>query len=220
MRYFEITEQINKEDNISTIVSTLLYECSDIIKEYKKTSKVLYHGMGEMGLNRISKSFGFVIPRENRMPKNSSEEFQKAIDFYLVENKFKALRSNSYFTTSGIENTRLYGKTFVVFPSNGYNFTWFKNVDDLYSFDDEYLMNVQDYYETKIDDTMSPNQKEEIKKKINKKVISDIMAKAQPSKMNLNLAIDSGHEIMFTGKFYYVDYKYFSDNIKDFEVLF
>lgn len=111
---------------VDKLVKTIAKECSKAIAFYRKAETVLFRG--------ISKSAGDAFVGrswENREPKDSSAELQKYYDMILKKNGFKALRSNSIFTTSDINQASNYGDLYIIFPKNGSAFHWNRNVDDL-----------------------------------------------------------------------------------------
>jgi hypothetical protein len=93
--------------------------CSDFIKEAKACDKFLFRGMS-IGADVI-----YGKPHTNRMTKDTGADTQKLFDKFLTLTGFKALRSNSIFVTPRFSHARNYGeKTYVIFPRNGFNFTW------------------------------------------------------------------------------------------------
>lgn len=100
--------------------------CGEYLKAVRETGKVLYRGQHE------SKSPIFVgYPREDRRPKDSDGEAQKLYDKYLTIMGFKALRSNSIFTSSSEKQAGDYGEIYAIFPKDGFSFTWSTKESDL-----------------------------------------------------------------------------------------
>ena len=93
-------------------------ECSKFLVEVKKANKFLYRGMDNDHPVVYGRS------HEKRDPKDTSERTQKEIDKILSDAGFKALRSNSIFTTGDYGRAGGYGDVYIIFPRNGYNFTW------------------------------------------------------------------------------------------------
>jgi hypothetical protein len=102
--------------------------CSDALSVMKETGKLLYRG-----IRRRSAQFPIFHgrSRENRKTLDSSEKTQLTIDFYLGNSGFTALRSNSIFCTSKSSFATNYGTVYLIFPFNGFDFTWSEVIDDL-----------------------------------------------------------------------------------------
>lgn len=100
--------------------------CSDFLKSAQAADKFLYRGQ------RDTKLPVFVgRPRADREPKDSSVEAQKLADKCLTIMGFKALRSNSIFTSADYSQADNYGTVYAIFPKNGFDFTWSPKHDDL-----------------------------------------------------------------------------------------
>ena len=66
-----------------------------------------------------------------REPKDSDAEAQALYDKILAKSGFKALRSNSIFTTTEIWQASEYGELYYIFPKNGFAYHWNKHNQDL-----------------------------------------------------------------------------------------
>ena len=100
--------------------------CSEFLKSAQAADKFLYRGQ------RDTKLPVFVgRPRADREPKDSSVEAQKLADKCLTIMGFKALRSNSIFTSADYNQADNYGTVYAIFPKNGFDFTWSPKHDDL-----------------------------------------------------------------------------------------
>lgn len=177
MRYSEIannTSMLSDEEFLKRIST----ECSDILKYYKK-GKVLYRGLDE------NSTYVEGEATKKRTPMNMEEVLSVNIDSWLSEHGFKAIRNNSYFATSKKEDASFYGNPYVIFPKNGFEYTWFINSNDLY-----YTASEMDNYPD-ID-------------------INYLMKEVKPSQNNLLIAINSGKELMFTGSYYAINGKQFT----------
>jgi hypothetical protein len=110
----------------------------------------------------------------------------------LKEAGFEALRSNSLFCTGDIRRAEDYGEPYVIFPKNGFKFTWsWKNVD-YFSRDDAYY---------------------------NRMNADEFIRYEGLSNINLNGAIVSGNAVLIKGKFIAINEKYFVRS-KIWELLF
>jgi hypothetical protein len=122
-----IPDVYNQADNMKAdkFYSLIERDCSDALYAMKKTGKLLYRGIKGHQLDIFhGKS------RNYRQPLDSYENTQKNIDFYLRNSGFTALRSNSIFCTSG-HAAGGYGTTYLIFPIDGFDFTWSEIIGDL-----------------------------------------------------------------------------------------
>jgi hypothetical protein len=99
--------------------------CQQFLKYSRQTKKFLYHGSNYSKYSKYSLS----NTRTNRTPKDTQVGVQKAVDEYLTLRGFKALRSNSLFCTSDQIITQDFGEDFIIFPIDGFNYTWSKHSD-------------------------------------------------------------------------------------------
>lgn len=105
---------------------TIETQCSQALSIFKSEKKFLYRGI------RNTPYDAFVgKPRQDRKPKDSSVGQQERLDTALASAGFKALRKNSIFATSVGSRAAMYGQVFLVFPKNGFHFTWSTRFDDL-----------------------------------------------------------------------------------------
>jgi hypothetical protein len=99
--------------------------CSEYLSSVQQTHKFLFRGQDD-ALQPIFVAY----PRPDRKPRNSDPEAQKLMDGYLKALGFKALRSNSIFTSTDYRQATEYGDVFAIFPKNGFSFTWSTEHDD------------------------------------------------------------------------------------------
>jgi len=101
--------------------------CSNIIETYNYENRYLYHGM------RSTHSHIFMAQtREDRLPRDTPEYVQIKLDKILASQGFTALRSNSIFCTSDFKFVHDYGSPFMIFPINGFTYTWNTTAKDLF----------------------------------------------------------------------------------------
>jgi len=101
--------------------------CSQYLAAVKEANgRLLFRGQDD-----AAQPIFVAYPRLDREPKDSDPEAQKLIDKYLSALGFKALRSNSLFTTSSENNASNYGTVYAIFPKNGFEYTWSTKHDDL-----------------------------------------------------------------------------------------
>lgn len=100
--------------------------CGEALKSIKEAQKLIFRGQDD-----ASHPVFVGYPRSDRVPKDSNLEAQKLLDTYLSTMGFKALRSNSIFTTSDMNQAGDFGDLYAIFPKDGFNFTWSPTVSDL-----------------------------------------------------------------------------------------
>lgn len=136
MRNFINIIQENSDENYSDRLvrfwsewKKMRKECSDILKIYSKTGRPLIRAINKNELPEVFRS----------VSKNRSEEKgerREEVDAWFTEHGFKALRYNSIFCSNTIDQAFVYagdqGKVFYIFPTNGFQYTWYQNSTDLY----------------------------------------------------------------------------------------
>lgn len=121
--------------------------CSEFLKAVHETGKFLYRGQMDESLPVFVGN-----PRTGRQTTDSDPKAQALLDKYFTLMGFKALRSNSIFTTSDEHHASGYGKIYAIFPKNGFSFTWSTEHNDLVLNDVGELENIDDDYEYLGDD--------------------------------------------------------------------
>lgn len=105
----------------------ILDNCRDALAIMKQTKKTLYRGMSGRRLIAFT-----AIPRSDRQPTTSDPKVQEMMDDILRAGGINALRSNSIFCSGDIQQAKVYGHVYVVFPYDGFEFSWSEVVHDLY----------------------------------------------------------------------------------------
>ncbi len=100
------------------IIKYIQTYCSDFLPIYKKFGP-LFRGM--QGSENVATVWSSPVGRQ---PKDTDRLFQKAIDKKLKEAGFTALRSNSAFCTSSHRFASQFNDTHIIFPKNGFTYTW------------------------------------------------------------------------------------------------
>jgi hypothetical protein len=120
----------NQEDRIVRFIKT---NCTDILQIYKDHD-FLYRGIHSVEPILFGKEV------KNRMPVDSNEKASELLDSALSKVGFTALRSNSIFCTSdkliasnysNDHDKTNHGKVYVIFPLNGFSYTWCRRALDL-----------------------------------------------------------------------------------------
>jgi hypothetical protein len=103
------------------LVQTIQKECSQALKAFKSTGKILFRGLKKSKTNTpayVGRSWN------ERKTMNSEPEGQKVFDYALQKMGISALRSNSIFTTSDSNQASGYGNLYIIIPKNGFQFSW------------------------------------------------------------------------------------------------
>lgn len=119
-----------KMDNLFKALSK---HCKEIIKVYKElnkntftTQRFIYRG------TRSSEDALYGKPFEARKPKDSNTELHDMVNATLKHNGFEANRENAMFVTGDRSQASGYGYSlYVMFPVDGFKFTWSQTVKDL-----------------------------------------------------------------------------------------
>ena len=112
-------------DGVDKLAKTIAKECSQIIPLYRKTKLALLRGMDNSTTAFVGRSW------ENRKTKDSDHKLQAYFDMYLKSQGFKALRSNSIFTTTDESQANEYGEIYYIYPKNGFAYHWYTEQTDL-----------------------------------------------------------------------------------------
>jgi hypothetical protein len=132
MRLYELKPGRKKEFHPSNTeepqsFTTFLANCSESIAAMREAKSFLYrgtYGAHDIFLGR---------PRENRKTTDTSPTLQKEWDKIYTSAGFTALRSNSIFCSADIHVADSYGHSYIIFPINGFSFTWSPKIYDLYN---------------------------------------------------------------------------------------
>lgn len=109
--------------------SRFLADCSESIVAMQEAKKFLYRGLNLAEEYDVFKGRS----RKNREAKDTSNKMQKAMDDLYMKAGFKALRSNSIFCSSEYNTAESYGDVYIIFPVNGFSFTWSPKIYDFYN---------------------------------------------------------------------------------------
>lgn len=94
-------------------------ECASFLNDVKATKRFLYRGMSG------SEPVLIGYPHEQRQVKDTKSKNQELFDERLKMCGFKALRSNSIFTTGSRSQAKSYSDSvYLIFPKDGYDFSW------------------------------------------------------------------------------------------------
>jgi len=101
--------------------------CSDILSVYQNINRFLYRGIDGATAPLI-----FGETPTNRPAKDTPCDIHERINNIFRESNFIARRDNSIFCTSRKDRARDYGRLYVIFPMNGFNYTWSTEIEDMY----------------------------------------------------------------------------------------
>jgi len=201
MRYQELTESptstpldVSSHKEIAHILNT---ECSDIIKAYKQTGKFLWRGIKGVNDSIVKSTID-----KNRRPLEMSGEVHDATNEALTDLGFKAHRGNSIFTTPNINTTDSWGAPFVVFPKNGFEYTWFaeETIGDGYVYHrlNDIRYDAKEYYSqeglNQTDSDWDFFLIDYFRKRI---------PELEPTNKNIVEALNKDAEVLITGDYYY-----------------
>lgn len=175
MRLYELEAGNRKElvnSNIDLYIQTIKTRCSDALSAMQTTKEFLYRGVQTGEINQFKGK-----SRESRKPLMTTGNQQEEIDNILRNHGFEALRSNSIFCSSTMSQVQNYGRVYMIFPVNGFDFTWSPKYNDLFAVSDL-------------------NQYATGEKLMN------IIAGGHYRMNNFTAALGSGNEIMIKGEYY------------------
>jgi len=125
---------------LENLLKGIKKNCSQILKVYQQinnkdltSNNFLFRGI------RSQKDAFYGTPYTNRLPKDSDEFINKLADDYMKRMGIKARRSNSIFATGDRKQASKYGEEYIIFPVDGFDFCYSKNIKDLILSDFNYL---------------------------------------------------------------------------------
>ena len=209
MKIYEI-EQGEKQSipyhGIDRIIDVLNTECSESVQAMRSVEQFLYRGVKVGGSNIGSPwkprhlqgsapSIFKASSREDRKSMDTPNQIQNMIDGALKSSGFKALRSNSTFCSGYQAAAKNYGVPYLIFPINGFDFTWSMRFADLYS----------NFVE---DLTINSSRMDEFMKSFEYDPEEWIFGVAKYNNSSLEAAIKSNHEIMIRGEYYAIHHQF------------
>jgi hypothetical protein len=101
----------------------IMPNCTDILDVYKDTNQYLYRGM------KLNPDFFRAMSRADREPRDSGKYMSDMFNKLLAANGMTALRNNSIFATSDMKHSEAFGQPYIIFPINGFDFTYTNQSD-------------------------------------------------------------------------------------------
>lgn len=206
----ELFEPIEKvTDDFENAWAKVEKDCSEAIIAVKAANNFFYRG-------HINKAPDIFIeqPRSDRRSLSTPKHISNYIDKWFEENGFDVRRSNSSFVTGSKGLATTYqrwmdkGSLAIVFPTDGFKFSWSPKVRDLFI----KILPELDY------DYKGLNPWNGVKafNAIGSKILSDLLKVSKYQTDNIVDALKSRNEIMITNtKLYSFDADKYTDKLKD-----
>ena len=154
--------------------------CSESIAACKNGGRFMYRGFSSMQPVVRGRSW------DDREPVDSDQKLSRRFDKMLKALGFKALRSNSIFVTSSLKTASYFGTSYIIFPINGFNYTYTPYTDLALSPQSE-------------DDWMTDNDPQVFYQEFH------------PKNKDLAVAISQGVEIYINGQYYALKYNVYGE---------
>jgi len=97
--------------------------CSESLAACKNGGRFMYRGFSSAQPIVRGRSW------DDREPVDSDQKLSRRFDSMLKALGFKALRSNSIFVTSALKTASYFGTSYIIFPINGFNYTYTSFMD-------------------------------------------------------------------------------------------
>lgn len=119
--YDEIT------DDNKTYIKLIEQNCGQILSVIKDTKRYLYRGMRDLHQDTVAFKSNI---RPNRWPSDTRLWQHIIISRAMRKLGYKATRDNSLFAISRWTHSSFYGSVFLIFPCDGFNYTFSKSHSD------------------------------------------------------------------------------------------
>jgi hypothetical protein len=159
-----------KDKSPEEVVELLKSECSEIYNLYKSTGFKNLFFRGEKDANDKYEPFKAGI-YQNRIPVQMDPKLHETFNAAMMRVGLGAHRGNSIFTSSNFIVAADWGNTCIVFPTNGFKYTWFKDMKTTYIFHDIKIFSETVYHLENVFDDLSkrfPTKDLIVKRRINK----------------------------------------------------
>lgn len=195
--------------------------CSEFIEFYRKmTSPKVTGRMFYRGLRLSIPDYEEFAPRKNRKPLSSVEWLQDMEDDALEKRFGWRPRSSGVFVLSLYpgehDELALYGKPYMFFPYNGYEYLWSPQIGDLFSIF-PYSKNDDHYKDIETIVRRTSRNEKEFKENLAawKIRFEKWMNTYINDKLEIALNVRKGHEVMFKCRKYILVNPKFEDGIID-----
>lgn len=172
-------------------INLVLSDCSEAVSAMKEVGKFLYRGVrnapdtqfkGKSRINRDTTGLPEVVSTLDKM--------MKAVGI-------TATRTESMPTTTTLHHTKVFGEAFIIFPINGFSFSWSPKIRDFGIYRHANLRTLPDLFRVHDKPFMDRQSKDP------KEIVID---KLQYTNQDLASALMSGNEIGIHGEYYAFDY--------------
>jgi hypothetical protein len=188
----KINEIISSSDEkLYELCSTLKEQCSEFLDEMKQAKRFLYRGISS------DKPYFEANSPPYRNPQGQSIQYQNLLDICLKMNGFGALRSNSICCTSDLKHATAFANSYLIFPKNGYEFTWSPIIEDIGGSDKLYDILTFLYRKNSESVEFKPSQL--------------MIKECRFKNRDMTSALKSENEISIHGKYIAIAYKYKND---------
>lgn len=122
-----LTEETTDFNNALKIIKK---ECSEILKIYSKAQRFLFRG--------INSDEDFILNKQIRTDRRTIDTpkyVHDTINKATTDLGFKSHRGNSIFCSNKESVASDWGKAFIVFPKNGFEYLWFEKQPSTYMYD-------------------------------------------------------------------------------------
>lgn len=190
----KISELLREED-LDISEDVIIQKCAPFLSKVggfeKYITQPLYRGMKrQYGITHL------LNRTENRQPRDTPAPIHALINDWFKKNTGYYWRSNAVFATGDYDMADKYGYVNVFFPVGDFNFCWSKNYTDLFTA----LQN----YTTVLNDYSSGDRSSQEMARIENQINILLDRGEYTVNQNLQGAIDSGKEIMFSCSQYIV----------------
>lgn len=225
MRYWQLKESLGSQEGgrvkpigYDKFINNVKQNCSQIIKpywdEYRRNklddgARYLFRGIMEKGGPHYYGTFP-----TDRKPLSSDRPIYEFIDSMLEKNGFKARKKNSISTTVEEEQAKDYGWPYLIFPSDGFHFTYSPKRPDLILTDMSFFRLVNDVEPGLLDKFQNETRKsfnellddyidDNLEQKIFQEWVENINLQSGQGQQIEQALEDAKGEIMVTGDHYY-----------------
>lgn len=103
-------------------------ECSEALQTYRSLNQMLYRGMK----TESNVAWFEGMPRENRKATDTSKASHALLNKMFEIAGIKARRDNSIFVSSDLDQASEYGDIYIIFPKDGFDFSWSPKYKDFF----------------------------------------------------------------------------------------
>lgn len=182
-----------KSDDLKKFLMGIQKQCSEILSVYREVpGRYLYRGFSSNPTAYFLKG----VSPTNRMPTDMSYTVHSKLVHLFNKLGIKANRSNSIFCTTHGITAQGHGPVYIIFPINGFNYSWSRMAIDLFT-----AIETKGPFHIKFRDRMDIDDP---------RSVEEIQSKFQFTDNDLELALQTYHEILINGSYYAVRLSYVS----------